>query len=302
MRTTYAGPTRYKMTGPERALLYCVAVQTGLRAGELRSLTADMCHLHRDQPSVTCQAKASKNSKDAHQHLKPETARDLQELIATKAPTAQVFKMPHESKVAEMLRADLEDARQAWIGKPVCDPDEQTRRRESDFLLYKDAQGRRLDFHALRYTTGVWLAMAGVHPKKIQRVMRHSNITLTMDTYGHLFPGEEAETVNHFPNMAVTPAESTKATGTYDHSGGHSVLAFCLAQKEGFKETEGDSGGHSSNIDGDRGSHRLPRLEPKKQRKTGVIKSKGRGGIRTHDGLRQRICNPLPWSARARGR
>jgi hypothetical protein len=28
--------------------------------------------------------------------------------------------------------------------------------------------------------------------------MRHSTITLTMDTYGHLFPGQEAETVAKF--------------------------------------------------------------------------------------------------------
>ena len=299
--TTYNSPTRYKMTGQERALLYGIAVQTGLRANELRHLTVSQCNLYRDQPTVTCKAKSAKNSKDAHQHLKPETAQELRELIATKSPNIPVFKMPHESKVAEMLRADLDDARQAWIGEAVCDLEEQARRRESDFLVYKDAQTRRLDFHALRYTTGAWLATAGVHPKKIQRVMRHSSITLTMDTYGHLFPGEEAETVNHFPNMAVTPADSAKATGTYDHAGEQSVLAFCLAQKERFRETKGDSGGHSSDVDGDRGSHRLPRLEPKKQRKTGEIKSKGRGGIRTHDGLRQRICNPLPWSARARG-
>ncbi|MBN2474708.1 MAG: hypothetical protein JXB62_08870, partial [Pirellulales bacterium] len=40
-----------------------------------------------------------------------------------------------------------------------------------------------------------------VHPKTVQSVMRHSTITLTMDTYGHLFPGQEAEAVSRFPVM-----------------------------------------------------------------------------------------------------
>lgn len=33
-------------------------------------------------------------------------------------------------------------------------------------------------------------ATAEEHPKVIQTVMRHGTITLTMDTYGHLFPGQ----------------------------------------------------------------------------------------------------------------
>jgi integrase len=45
------------------------------------------------------------------------------------------------------------------------------------------------------------LAMAGAHPKAVQAIMRHSTIVLTMDTYGHLFPGQEAETISRLPRM-----------------------------------------------------------------------------------------------------
>lgn len=38
--------------------------------------------------------------------------------------------------------------------------------------------------------------MRGVHPKTIQTVMRHKTITLTMDTYSHLFPEAEPEAIN----------------------------------------------------------------------------------------------------------
>ena len=59
----------------------------------------------------------------------------------------------------------------------------------SDFLLPVDHEGRQFDFHALRHTCGAWLAMAGENPKTIQTIMRHSTITLTMDTLRAPVPG-----------------------------------------------------------------------------------------------------------------
>ena len=59
--------------------------------------------------------------------------------------------------------------------------------------------------------------MAGVHPKVVQTVMRHSAITLTMDTYGHLFPGQDAAAVAALPSMMNGPLdapEEQRATGT----------------------------------------------------------------------------------------
>ena len=44
--------------------------------------------------------------------------------------------------------------------------------------------------------------------------MRHQSITLTMDTYGHLFPGQEADAVGQMREMLVGPPEELRATGT----------------------------------------------------------------------------------------
>jgi integrase len=43
-----------------------------------------------------------------------------------------------------------------------------------------------LRVHDLRHTACSLLIQANVHPKVIQRLMGHSSITVTMDTYGHL--------------------------------------------------------------------------------------------------------------------
>jgi len=57
------------MTGPERALLYALALQTGLRAGELRSLTRASLMLNTERPHVLLGAKHTKNGMAARQYI-----------------------------------------------------------------------------------------------------------------------------------------------------------------------------------------------------------------------------------------
>lgn len=66
---------------------------------------------------------------------------------------------------------------------------------ESDFLQSVESDGERIDFHSLRHTCATWLIYSGADVKTIQSVMRHADIKLTLDRYGHLFPGSEAEAV-----------------------------------------------------------------------------------------------------------
>ena len=83
--------------------------------------------------------------------------------------------------------ADLADAHLAWLDA-ASNLAKRRQREQFDFLCVRNHAGHQLNFHALRHTCGAWLALAGNHPQVIQAVLRHSSITLTMDTYGHLFP------------------------------------------------------------------------------------------------------------------
>ncbi len=44
--------------------------------------------------------------------------------------------------------------------------------------------------HDLRHTCAALMISEGANPKQIQRHLGHSSITVTMDNYGHLFPGD----------------------------------------------------------------------------------------------------------------
>jgi integrase len=112
---TETGTERYGITGCERVLLYRTAIQTGLRASELRSLTRGRLHCDSTPPYITCKAGSTKNRKDARRYIQPELAADLKAHIATKVPMATLFNLPHESNLARMLRDDLINARKAWL-------------------------------------------------------------------------------------------------------------------------------------------------------------------------------------------
>ncbi len=215
---TEAGPDRDDMPSSERLLLYRTAVQTGLRSKELRNLTRGGLFLNEEQPYITCKARSTKNRKAARQYIQPELAASLKVHIARKNPKAPVFNLPHESKLARMLRDDLTEARKQWLSEAKNDPQEYARRQHSDFLASTNHEGENIDFHALRHTFGAWLTMTGSHPKVVQTAMRHSSITLTMDTYGHLFPGQEADAVGRLWEMLGDPADALRATGTDDQA------------------------------------------------------------------------------------
>ena len=217
-----SGGQSYGMATAERLLLYAVAIQTGLRSGELRTLTRGRLHLASDPPFVLVPGRSTKNRKDAKQHVTTELAAALRRHVAKKTPVAPVFNMPVETDVAAMLQADLAEARKLYL-QAAANADERIEREQSDFLTVANHEGERFDFHALRHTCGAWLALQGEHPKTIQTVMRHSTITLTMDTYGHQLPGQAAEAVAKMPGLLSDPQQALRATGTTDAKPGESA-------------------------------------------------------------------------------
>jgi integrase len=42
--------------------------------------------------------------------------------------------------------------------------------------------------HDLRHTCVTLMLAGGVHPKVVQEMLGHANVTITLDTYSHLLP------------------------------------------------------------------------------------------------------------------
>jgi integrase len=86
-----SGATIFKLSGPDRAMLYRVALGTGFRAGELASLTPESFDLDADPPTVRVAAGYSKRRRDDVQPIRPDLAAALCPWLASKAPGRPVF-------------------------------------------------------------------------------------------------------------------------------------------------------------------------------------------------------------------
>jgi integrase len=58
---------------------------------------------------------------------------------------------------------------------------------------WKRARLKRLTLHEARHTFASLMIAAGVNAKALSTYMGHSSITITLDRYGHLMPGNEEE-------------------------------------------------------------------------------------------------------------
>jgi integrase len=57
----------------------------------------------------------------------------------------------------------------------------------------KSADLNRITLHECRHTFASLMIAAGVNAKALSTFMGHANISITLDRYGHLMPGSEAE-------------------------------------------------------------------------------------------------------------
>jgi len=197
------GPTIQGLAGPSRALLYRLAVESGLRAAELASLTRESLRLNIDPPTVTVAAGYSKSRREDTLPLRPDTAADLRRLAAITPAGGRLFSLHKYPRYSVMIRADLQAAREQWIAA-AGDEAERQRREETDFLTFEDSAGRYADFHALRHTAGSLLADAGVHPRVAQSLLRHSDINLTLSRYSHVYAGQEVDALAKLPDFGKT--------------------------------------------------------------------------------------------------
>jgi integrase len=169
---------RLQLVGRERALIYKTLVLTGLRKGELASLTAGQLSLDGPTAFLTLDAADEKNREGSAVPLRTDLAADLREWLADKLSRLQEAARSRREPIPARLPA----------ATPVFNvPDKLCKILSRDLLLAgipkRDERGRTLDVHALRHTFGTLMSKGGVAPRTAQAAMRHSKIDLTMSVY-----------------------------------------------------------------------------------------------------------------------
>jgi len=186
IEATELAAKHHKLDGKSRAMLYRLALETGLRRGELAALKRKNCDLGED-PSVTVEAKHAKNRKTNPQPIRHEFADALQEWFLERELGPDDELWPQLTRrTAEMLQEDLLAA-----GIP-----------------YMDERGKYVDFHSFRHSYVSFLSNGGVAPHVVQELARHSTVELTLGTYTHTRRNMTRIALESLPEFSTPTASS----------------------------------------------------------------------------------------------
>ena len=72
---------------------------------------------------------------------------------------------------------------------------------ESFQKLLKDIGLHHMRFHDLRHSAATILLTMGVHPKVVQELPGHSNISITMDIYSHVLPSMQRDAMDKWNDV-----------------------------------------------------------------------------------------------------
>ena len=188
---------RLERAGCERALAYKFMMLTGLRRNEMATLTIGAVCLDENGPYIRVEGKHAKSGKAATLPLRGDLADDLRKHIAGLAAgdQQQDKQLPPGCCSSVCVAAET----------PLFGIDWRNLLRTFNLDLAAagiakcDAQGRTVDVHSLRHTFATLLARNGVMPATAQKLMRHSDIRLTMNTYTHLDLADTAGAVAALP-------------------------------------------------------------------------------------------------------
>ncbi len=148
--------------GKERELLYLVLVTTGLRKGELQSITVGNTDLDPSQAWITLNSQDEKAGRGATLPLHPDVADRLREFLKERL---ERLRNPPQAETLSIKGIP----KQLPLDSPLFNvPTDLVRILGRDLaaagIPKVDERGRTVDVHAMRHTFGTMLQRAGVAP------------------------------------------------------------------------------------------------------------------------------------------
>lgn len=179
--------------GDRLEALYGLAVTSGLREGELLGLRWQDVDLERRAVRVRQQLTRTKTGLS---FTTPKNGKGrnvaIMDLTVAALKAHRKRQADERSKMGDLWQ-DTHLVFTSITGTPL-DVGNLTNR--SFRPLLERASLPRIRFHDLRHTFATLFLSNGTHPKIVQEMLGHTNISMTMDTYSHVLPNMQGEAVD----------------------------------------------------------------------------------------------------------
>ncbi len=167
-----------------------LALVTGMRVGEIMALHWSDIDLQ--QGSI--QVRRTVNYIKGHGYVEsdPKTTKSRRRINLPRFVVNVLLK--HQEKQARQR-----DSNEGWVEQGLVFTNSvgghmaRTTLRETFNRILKKAGLPHVRFHDLRHGAATILLSWGVHPKVVQEILGHSQISMTLDTYSHVLPSMQRE-------------------------------------------------------------------------------------------------------------
>ncbi|MGB8344694.1 MAG: site-specific integrase [Ktedonobacteraceae bacterium] len=172
--------------GHDLEALLIVALTTGMRHGELLALKWQDIDL--ESSSLQVRRTVSFLAGQGYKETEPKTDRGRRRILLPQIALEALKQHRIHQREAKL------QAGEAWQNLDLVFSNAHGYYMHSNNLrrlfraLLKQAELPEMRFHDLRHSAATLLLSMGVHPKVVQEILGHSNISVTMDVYSHVLP------------------------------------------------------------------------------------------------------------------
>ena len=189
--------------GDKLEALYLLALTTGMRQGELLAL--QWKDINWNNGTLQVRRKISRITNQGFVFSEPKTAKSRRSITLTQM-AVETLKQHRLHQNEQRLAAgpiweeyDLVFCNA--LGRPI---EVGNMIRRSFRPLLQKAGLPIIRFHDLRHSCASLLLSMGVHPKVVQELLGHSQISVTLDTYSHVLPSLQGEAISRLERFSTT--------------------------------------------------------------------------------------------------
>ncbi|MDQ1147048.1 integrase [Bacillus sp. SORGH_AS 510] len=179
------------------SMVYLIAINTGMRQGEILGLTWESVNLEDNILSV-------KQTLGHDGKTLKSTTKTAAGMRSIAMPTELAKELRHhklEQKKQRLKMGTFYTDLNLVVASEVGTPINPSNLRRNFNNLIKKANLERIRFHDLRHTHATLLLKQGVHPKIVSERLGHADTRMTLDRYSHLLPNMQNETAQKFGEL-----------------------------------------------------------------------------------------------------